>query len=291
MDGFLTDTLQTFWDDNSAKVMAAIGVAAGVAVVYLVVARLARGVVHRMAQKGGEAGARVETLWSMMRRVLMILFVAIGALTVAVVLDIPITPLLAVGSALGVAVGFGAQDLVKSVIAGFFILAEDQYHIGDVVSIGGVTGAVEEIRLRVTVLRDLDGYVHYVPNGQIVVATNLTQQFAQVVVDVGVAYKVDVDRALEVFGDELRGLASDPEWAERVIEEPQILGVNALGDSAVTLRAVMKVGADDRWLVKREALRRVKNRFDADGIEIPFPHLTVYTGEPPTTPEPESSEG
>ena len=281
MDNFLTDGFQAFWDDNSSKVLAALGVALGVTAVYLVVARLARGVVNRMAQQGGETGARAETLWSMMRRVLMIVFVAVGALTVAVVVDIPITPLLAVGSALGVAVGFGAQDLVKSVIAGFFILAEDQYHIGDVVGIGGVIGAVEEIRLRVTVLRDLDGYVHYVPNGQITVATNLTQQFSQVVIDVGIAYKVDVDRALEILGDELRALATDPDWSDRVIEEPQILGVNALGDSAVTLRAVMKVGADDRWLVKREALRRIKNRFDADGIEIPFPHVTVYTGEPP----------
>lgn len=292
MDDFLTNAIPQFWEDNSDKVLAAIGVILAVGVLYLIVARLARGVVGRMAQKGGETGARVETLWSMMRRLLMIVFVVVGALTAAVVLDIPITPLLAVGSAVGVAVGFGAQDLVKSVIAGFFILAEDQYHIGDVVSIGGVTGAVEEIRLRVTVLRDLDGYVHYVPNGIIDVTTNLTQQFSQVVLDIGIAYKEDVDRALEVLGDELRSMALDPDWSQQVIEEPQILGVNALGDSAVTLRAVVKVGADERWVVKREALRRIKNRFDADGIEIPFPHRTVYTVTPDApTGEVESVEG
>jgi small conductance mechanosensitive channel len=169
---------------------------------------------------------------------------------------------------------------VKDIIAGFFILAEDQYHIGDVIRVAGVAGAVEDIRLRVTVLRDLDGYVHYVPNGQIDVTTNLTQQFSQVVIDVGVAYKVDVDQALEVFGDELRKLAADAEWSDLIIEEPQILGVDALADSAVVLRGVLKVGADDRWLVKREALRRVKNRFDAERIEIPFPHVTLYQGEP-----------
>jgi small conductance mechanosensitive channel len=216
----------------------------------------------------------------MLRRVLLIVFIAIGALTVAVVVGIPITPLLAVGSAVGVAVGFGAQDLVKDIIAGFFILAEDQYHIGDVIRVAGVAGAVEDIRLRVTVLRDLDGYVHYVPNGQIQVTTNLTQQFSQVVIDVGVAYKVDVDRAIDVFGDELRRLAADDAWSNLIIEEPQILGVDALGDSAVVLRGVLKVGADDRWLVKRETLRRVKNRFDAEGIEIPFPHLTLYQADP-----------
>lgn len=272
--------IEDFLDENGDKALAAIAVAVGIVLLYVIVARLLRGIVNRIAEKGGDSAARAETLWAMLRRVLLIVFIAIGALTVAVVVGIPITPLLAVGSAVGVAVGFGAQDLVKDIIAGFFILAEDQYHIGDVIRVAGVAGAVEDIRLRVTVLRDLDGYVHYVPNGQIQVTTNLTQQFSQVVIDVGVAYKVDVDRALDVFGDELRRLAADDEWSNLIIEEPQILGVDALGDSAVVLRGVLKVGADDRWLVKRETLRRVKNRFDAEGIEIPYPHLTLYQGDP-----------
>ncbi len=271
--------IEDFLDSNGDKILVSISVAVGVVLLYLIVARLLRGIVNRIAEKGGDSAARAETLWAMLRRVLLILFIAIGVLTVAVVVGIPITPLLAVGSAVGVAVGFGAQDLVKDIIAGFFILAEDQYHIGDVIRVAGVAGAVEDIRLRVTVLRDLDGYVHYVPNGQIDVTTNLTQQFSQVVIDVGVAYKVGVDHALEVFGDELRKLAADAEWSDLIIEEPQVLGVDALADSAVVLRGVLKVGADDRWLVKREALRRVKNRFDAEGIEIPFPHMTLYQGE------------
>lgn len=272
--------IETFLDDYGDEVAAALAIAIGTLLLYLIIARLARGIVSRMADKGGDSAARAETLWAMLRRVIQILFVAIGVLTIAIVVGVPITPFLAVGSAVGVAVGFGAQDLVKDIIAGFFILAEDQYHIGDVVRIGGVAGAVEDIRLRVTVLRDLDGYVHYVPNGQIQVTTNLTQQFSQVVIDVGIAYRVDVDRALEVFGDELGRLASDPDWSDMIIEPPQILGVDALGDSAVVLRGVLKVGADDRWLVKREALRRVKNRFDAEDIEIPFPHVTLYQGDP-----------
>jgi small conductance mechanosensitive channel len=275
--------IEQFLDDSGDKVLAAGAVTIGVVLLYLVIARLLRGIVNRIAEKGGDSAARAETLWAMLRRVLLIVFIGIGVLTVAVVVGIPITPLLAVGSAVGVAVGFGAQDLVKDIIAGFFILAEDQYHIGDVVRVAGVAGAVEDIRLRVTVLRDLDGYVHYVPNGQIEVTTNLTQQFSQVVIDVGVAYKVEVDRALEVLGDELRTLAGDGEWANLIIEEPQILGVDALSDSAVVLRGVLKVGADDRWLVKREALRRVKNRFDAEGIEIPFPHITLYQGDAGST--------
>ena len=271
--------IENFFNDNGDRIIAAIAVAIGVLLLYFVIARVARGIVNRIADKGGDSAARAQTLWSMLRRVIQILFVVVGVLTVAIVVGIPITPLLAVGSAVGVAVGFGAQDLVKDIIAGFFILAEDQYHIGDVIRVAGVAGAVEDIRLRVPVLRDLDGYVHYVPNGQIDVTTNLTQQFSQVVIDVGVAYRVDVDSALAVFGDELAKLASDPDWSDKIIEEPQILGVDALGDSAVVLRGVMKVGADDRWLVKREALRRVKNRFDAEGIEIPFPHVTLYQGD------------
>ncbi len=273
--------IEDFLDANGEKILAALAVAVGILLLYLIIARLLRGIVDRIAEKGGDSAARAETLWAMLRRVLLIVFVVVGALTVAIVVGIPITPLLAVGSAVGVAVGFGAQDLVKDIIAGFFILAEDQYHIGDVVKIAGVAGAVEDIRLRVTVMRDLDGYVHYVPNGQIQVTTNLTQQFSQVVVDVGVAYKVDVDHALDVFGDELRKLAADAEWSGMILEEPQILGVDALGDSAVVLRGVMKTGADDRWMVKREALRRVKNRFDAEGVEIPYPHLTLYHGDTP----------
>lgn len=286
--------MEEFFNNNGTQVAQTAFVIVGIVVLWLFAARVGNRTIDRLEARGPDAGARARTLWAMARRLLLVVLIALLVLMIAAVWTLPLTPLLAVGSAVGVAVGFGGQSLVKDVIAGFFILAEDQYHIADVVSIGGVTGSVEEIRLRVTVLRDLDGYVHYVPNGIIDVTTNLTQQFSQVVIDVGIAYKEDVDRALEVLGDELRSLALDPEWSERVIEEPQILGVDALGDSAVTLRAVIKVGADDRWLVKREALRRIKNRFDVDGIEIPFPHRTVYTvGVAPDAPQDggESVEG
>ncbi len=180
---------------------------------------------------------------------------------------------------MGIAIGFGAQDLVKDVISGFFILAEDQYHIGDVVRVADVAGKVEDIRPRVTVMRDLDGNVHYVPNGQIKVATNLTQRFAQVVVDVGIAYREEVDPALAVLGEELESMTRDERWGPLIIEPPTVLGVERLDDSAVVLRAVAKVDADERWNLRREMLRRVKNRFDAEGIEIPYPHLTLYRGD------------
>jgi moderate conductance mechanosensitive channel len=271
--------IATFWEDNLGSVVRSIVVLAAIFLLWVLAARVANRTIERMDTRGADAGARARTLWGMARRLLIVVFLTMAILTVAGVWNLPLGPLVAVGSAFGLAVGFGAQSLVKDVISGFFILAEDQYHIGDVVKVAGVAGAVVDIRPRVTVLRDLDGNVHYIPNGEITVASNLTQEFAQVVLDVSVAYKESIDRAIEVMTDELRTLAADEEWVDRILEEPQVLGVNDLGDSAVTIRAVVKVGPADRWTVKREALRRVKNRLDAEGIEIPYPHMTLYRGD------------
>jgi small conductance mechanosensitive channel len=207
----------------------------------------------------------------MLRRLLLLVVVITLALTVASVWEISIAPFLAVGSAVGVAVGLGAQGVVRDVLAGFLILAEDQYKIGDVVRVAGVAGQVEDIRPRVTVLRDLDGNVHYVPNGEVKVASNLTQRYAQVVLDVAIAPEQPVDRALAVLADLLSGLAGEQEWAAKVIGAPEVLGVESIDPGAVVLRAVVKVAAEDRWAVRREALRRVKNRFAAEGIETALP--------------------
>ncbi len=246
---------------------------------YLMVSRLSRRFIQRVAEKGGDDAARATTMWAMLRRLIVVVVALVMVLTVAGVWGISTAPFLAVGSAVGVALGFGAQDLVKDVIAGFFILAEDQYRIGDVIQVAGVSGAVEDIRPRVTVLRDLDGNVHYVPNGKIDVTTNLTQEFAQAVIDVGVGYSADIDLTMDVVLDELTMMSLEPEWSERILEEPQMLGVERLGDSAVVIRALLKVDADQRWPTRREALRRIKKRLDAEGIEIPFPQMTVHRRE------------
>lgn len=229
--------------------------------------------------RGPERAQRINTLWTVARTILVVVFVLAGAFTLLSVWDISVAPLLAISSVVGVAVGFGAQNFIKDVIAGFLIVAEDQYAIGDVVRISGVAGVVEAVRLRTTVLRDLDGNVHHVPNGSIEVASNLTQDYSQVVLDIGVAYKEDVDRVIAVLTDEISAFVADPEWAPLVIDEPQILGVDQLGDWAVTIRAVLKALASSRWNIKRELLRRIKNRLDAEGIEIPFPYITVVQGK------------
>jgi len=252
-------------------------------IVWVVFVRAGHAYTQRLASRthdegpnaAAERAQRVDTLWRVVRSVVAVAVVVIVVLTIMAIWGIPIGPLVAVGTVVGVALGFGAQDVVHDFIAGFLIVAEDQYAIGDVVTISGVTGTVQEIQLRVTVLRDLEGRVHYVPNGSISVATNYTQDFSQVIVDVSVAYKEDIENVLEVLQSELEEFVADPDFAEVITADPVILGVNELGEFSVDIRVLFVTTPDDRWAVKREFLRRIKNRFDVEAIEIPFPHVTV----------------
>lgn len=243
------------------------------------VLRLGSRWVRRTEQRGLEKAARAATLWLMVRRVVMIVFVVLVALVLFSVWGFSLAPFLAVGTVVGAAIGFGAQDLVKDLISGFFILAEDQFRIGDTVSIADTMGAVEDIQLRVTVLRDAEGNVHYVPNGQIKVSSNFTSEFAQPFIDIAVSYENDVDHALEVLREELESLAADPEWADAINGDVEVLGVDELGDSGVVLRGRLTTVAAQRWTVRREALLRLKRRFDAEGITIPYPQLMVHRAE------------
>lgn len=253
------------------------GIALGVAIViYLLAKRFGRRVVNRVEQRGPETAERAVTLWIMARRLILIAVVVTTALALLQIWGVGLAPFLAVGTAVAAAIGFGAQDLVKDLIAGFFILIEDQFRVGDVVSIAGASGVVEDIQLRVTVLRDLEGNVHFVPNGQIQVSTNYTSIFAQPVIDVGVSYDTDLDRALEVMKDELEMLIADPDWSPMINGELEVFGVQELAESQITLRMRLTTTANDRWTVRREALRRVKKRFEEEGITIPFPQLTIH---------------
>lgn len=218
---------------------------------------------------------RLETIARVLETVTILLIVAGTIVYVMVVWGIPVTPLVAGLGAVGVAVGFGAQDFVKDVIAGFFVLVEDQYAIGDVVEIAGVTGTVEDIRLRTTVLRSLDGVVHHVPNGDVRVSSNLTPEVSRIVVDIGISYDADVDAAITAITDEAERFYHDAPWSTAHAGEPVMLGVNELGDSAVVIRVVFTTDPDRRWEVKREFLRRVKYRLDAENIEIAYPHLQI----------------
>ena len=218
---------------------------------------------------------RLETIARTFSTFVVLTIVVIAIVMGLAVWGVPIAPIVASLSVVGIGIGFGAQDFVKDVIAGLFVLLEDQYSVGDVVELAGVSGTVMEVRLRTTVLRGLDGSVHHIPNGAVRVATNLTHESSSIVVDLAVAYEESVDRAIDVITNETSVLASDPEWGPRLIDQPVVLGVDKLADSGVIVRVVMTTDPDQRWAVKREFLRRIKNRFDDEGIEIPYPHVTI----------------
>jgi small conductance mechanosensitive channel len=194
----------------------------------------------------------------------------------------PIGPLLAGVGVLGLAISFGAQSLVKDIINGFFITIEDQYGVGDVVIIGGLGGLgglVESVNLRITTLRDLEGRVHIIPNGQVDRVTVMSKEWSRALLDIEVAYKTDLQQALDTLRDEATRLYDDAEWRWRIMDPPEVLGVERFGNSGITLRLMFKTLPKEQWAVAREFRRRIKARFDQDGIEIPFPHVTFYWGE------------
>jgi small-conductance mechanosensitive channel len=220
------------------------------------------------------AEKRGQTIAQLLRSVGSIVIVVIGIL-LTLNLFINIGPLLAGAGILGLAVSFGAQSLVKDVISGFFILFENQFAIGDVIEAAGKEGVVERMNLRVVQLRDTNGNVHVLPNGQITVVTNKTKGWSRGVVDVGVAYESDIDKAIAVLKSEALALAADPDWAWRFDGEPEVIGVQALGDSSIEIRTLLRTQAGKQWEVMREFRRRVKLRFDKEGLEIPFPQRVV----------------
>ena len=222
---------------------------------------------------------RTTTLGNIVRYALISIIVAISGITVLREVGIDTGPILATAGIGGLAIGFGAQSLVKDVISGFFILMEDQIRVGDVVEIGGKSGSVEKISLKTTVLRDLAGNVHYVPNGQISVVTNMTKEYSRYVFEIGVAYKEDVDEVMEIIKKIDEEMRHDPEFKDDILEPIEVLGVDQFADSAVIIKARTTTLPIKQWRVAREFNRRIKKRFDELKIEIPFPHVTVYMGE------------
>ncbi len=222
---------------------------------------------------------RAQTVAGLLNNVALVTMSVIVFLLVLSSFGLEIGPLLATAGIAGLAISFGAQSVVKDVITGAMIIMEGQYAIGDVVKVGDVSGLVEKINLRTTVLRDIRGVVHIIPNGEIAVLSNMTKGWSRAVLDIGVAYKEDVDRVMAVLREIGAELRADPEWGPLMMEDVEIAGVDAFGDSAVVIRMLAKTLPLKQWNVGRELRRRIKNRFDAEGIEIPFPHVTFYWGE------------
>ena len=222
---------------------------------------------------------RARTLSRLMQNALTVTVVVIAVLMVLRELRVDITPILTSAGILGLAVGFGAQTLVKDLIAGFFLTFENQVRVGDVATINGTGGLVETINLRTIVLRDITGTVHVFPNGSIERLSNLTKDFSYYVVDVGVAYNEDPDEVAVVLREIGAGLQADPLFGPSILEPLEILGVDAFEESQVTLKTRIKTLPLKQWEVGRELRRRITKTFAAKGIEIPFRHVAVYFGE------------
>jgi len=255
-----------------------------IVVIALVALRVLKGFVHRAFSTMGrgrdsEFAKRTDTLNDITANALTVVVLIVALMMALNEFGIDIGPILAGAGVLGLAVGFGAQNLVQDVISGFYILIEDQIRVGDVVQISGRGGLVERVSLRMTVIRDLAGSVHYVRNGQIDVVTNMTKDYSMYVFDVGVAYREDTDEVVNVLREIATGLRQDSAFGDDILDDLEVLGVDQFADSAVIIKARLKTKPIKQWSIGREFNRRMKKEFDARNIEIPFPHVTVYAGE------------
>jgi small conductance mechanosensitive channel len=227
-----------------------------------------------------ESAKRAETLGRVFRYLVAVVVTLVAGMLVLGEMGISVAPILGAAGVVGLAVGFGAQSLVKDYFTGFFLLLENQISTGDIVQLSSDhAGLVEEVTLRYVRLRDYDGRVHFVPNGQISSVINSTRGYSFAVLDIGVAYRENVDEVMAVMHEVAREMRADAAYAEHILEDLDMAGVDQWGDSAVVIKCRFKVVAMRQWVVRREYLRRLKNTFDARGIEIPFPHLTVYAGQ------------
>lgn len=246
----------------------------------------------RHVRESGEEGAlereqRARTLVTVFNASLTTVVTVVAGIYLLKQFRIDVTPIIASAGVAGLALAFGAQSLIRDFFAGFFMLLENQYKIGDVIKIGETGGVVEGITLRLTVLRDLHGVVHFIPNGTVQKVSNMTQGWSRAVLEIGIAYKEDVDRVMDVLREVGRDLHQDTSFGPRLIEAPEVPGVEAFADSSITVRMLLKTRPGEQWNIAREARRRIKSAFDAAGIEIPFPQRVVYhmypQGEPPIT--------
>src|SRR3954469_15119655 len=222
---------------------------------------------------------RAKTMGDLLKSVVTGILIAVFGTMILSQLGVNIAPIIASAGIIGIALGFGAQSLVKDFLSGVFMIFEDQYGVGDVVDLGEAAGTVESVSLRVTRLRALDGTVWYVPNGEVLRVGNKSQNWSRAVIDVGVSYDEDLARVQRVLREVAHGLWEDEEFREVIIEEPEVTGVEALTADAITLRVMVKTAPLEQWAIGRELRQRIKARFDHEGIEIPFPQRVVWHRE------------
>jgi small-conductance mechanosensitive channel len=242
-----------------------------------------RMVSHRMAgEEETEIRQRIATLSSILVKIAGILILIVAVITILPEFGVNITSLIAAIGIGGLAIAFAAQNLIRDFISGFFILLEDQYGIGDVVSIAGIAGVVEDITLRRTVLRDLDANVHSVPNGKVELSTNMTKQFSRVNLNVSVGYGENLKHVIDIINKVCQEMAEEPQWKDDFITTPSVLRVDNLGDSGIDIKILGDTKPAKQWAIMGELRLRLKDAFDKEGIEIPWPHTKVYFGNAPT---------
>lgn len=248
-----------------------------------VIRRMRHEIVERMKRRSVgpeiEVEKRGKTIGDVLYKAGVVVIWVVAIMMALRELGFDIGPILAGAGIVGLAVGFGAQNLVRDIISGLFLIIENQVRVNDVAIINGTGGLVEEVNLRTTVLRSQDGTVHIFPNGAITTLSNMTRQYSYYVFDLGVAYKEDTDRVVEIIKEVGAAILDDPEYAPFIKEPIEVLGVDQFADSAVIIKARIKTEPIRQWTVGRELNRRFKKRFDELGIEIPFPHRTLYFGE------------
>jgi moderate conductance mechanosensitive channel len=273
------------WDktDEAAKILfVVIGSFILIRLVRTLADRLLKIVEHDSSSSASERQLRARTLAGIFKGVAKIVIVIVAGITVLDTLGISVAPLLATAGVAGLAISFGAQNLIRDVISGFFILLENQFKVGDVIKAAGVSGRVEDLNLRITVLRDLEGVVHFIPNGEIKVISNLGKEWAQAVVNVGVAYREDLDRVVRILNQAGDELSRDSLYGPNILEPPQVLGIESFEDSQMTLRISTKTKPLKQWETARELRRRIKMAFDREGIEIPFTQRVINSQNSPS---------
>ena len=282
--GILTpETIQRWFLEHGISILVILVVGVGVWYAFkrTLPPLMNRTVVRVRRESEEEIKKRTDTLTSVFMGLGKVIIALLVIFMILSELEVPIGPILAGFGVAGIAVGFGAQYLIRDLIAGVFILLENQYRVGDVAKIAGIAGLVEEVNLRKTVLRDLDGIVHHIPNGEIKVASNYTRHFSRVNLDISVAYDTDLDHAIKVINRVGQELADEEKWAKVIKSVPQVLRVNKLGDSGIEIKILGDVKPLEQWSVMGELRLRLKKAFDAEGIEIPWPHTKVYFGNSP----------
>ncbi len=268
--------------------IAAIGLM-GFKLVDVILDRIRRNIAGRLptgdAIETQESEKRLETLLGILRSALRVVLWAMVVMLLLRRMGVDIAPLIAGAGIAGLAVGFGAQELVRDVISGFFMLMENQVRAGDIAVVNGVSGLVEQVGLRTIVLRDQSGTVHVFQNGKVNTLANMTKGWSAMVFDVAVAYRESTDRVIEAMKEAAESLRADDQWKSFILEPMEVFGVDGFGDSAVIIKARLKTVPSQQWAVGREYRRRLKQLFDARGIQIPFPQRTLHWAKDSTPPQ------